>query len=118
MEEELSKMTRKIQVKSIQLEEANFSICLKIKKQKTAWLAIEKKGIYYLEALLPYELEGPVIAELKEDTLSMYEIRNKIRAGLSFKNSTIFGASNASSSFHLYSDSCNRYLNKTYVNPK
>jgi hypothetical protein len=118
MEEELSKMTRNIQLKSIQLQEASFSICLKIKEQKTSWLAIEKRGTYYLEALLPYELESPIKAELKEDTLSMYKINNKIRATLSFKNSTILGNPNPPSSFHLYSDSCSRCLNKTYVNSK
>lgn len=119
MDKELSKMTRKVQLKSIQLKEASFSICLKIKGQKTSWLAIEKRGTYYLEALLPYHgLKRPIKAELKENTLSMYKIRNKIRATLSFKNSTIFGVQNTASSFYLYSDSCSKYLNKTYVNPK
>lgn len=113
-----SKMTRNIKLKSIQLQDSSFSICLKIKAQKTSWLDINKKATYYIEALLPYQLESPVIAELKEDTLSMYTIRNKIRSTLVFKNRTIFGNKNDHSSFYLYSNSCNRYLEKVYVNAK
>ena len=118
LKKEYNKMSRKIQVKQYLTQDSIISISIKIKDHRTPWLKINSKGTFMIETLLPHDFSFPIKAKLEEDTLSMYKIKNKIRAKLVFEDRTILGKNEINSFFYLYADSCKRRLNKKYVNHK
>ena len=71
----------------------------------------------YIEALFPFELKQPIVATIKEDSLSTYKV-HKIQSRLCFDSINTLGERRAANTFFLYADSCTRNLNKTYVNSK